>query len=476
MYIVPRRFARAVDPRLLELADVVPVDLGKRGSSVGGRSRRDRTVQSTSVSAGGESGGGVQAYKNRIRAGKTTPLGCGACVSPLVCVDRKEKTRCRAKLARAIARRPRSAEAILLQRLPLFTALLWCPRRVGRNAAQAKPTPAPSGWVSRSKPRNSTARPNAKLITRHFGMVVSEYQMKANVSRPPGKGEYGLVGGGRHRPRSPRPNGMRVRGHALVWHQSTPDWFLEGGDPAVVRTRLETYIHDVVSRYRGRVFAWDVVNEAVSDGEGTPIATTGGTGRPARTYLDWAFHAARRADPDCLLFLNDYGTERRAKLDRLLDVVADLIDRGVPVDGVGHQFHLARGQPIAGIHDALDAVADAGLVSHITELDVSVYNDPGSCYDDGKGCQPALADDDVAGFLAEQAHLYRVVFTAARDRPSVRAVLTWGLHDGQSWLNGFPVKRSNHPLLFDRSLEPKPALHALLGGDPATTRGAAAPE
>ena len=351
-----------------------------------------------------------------------------------------------------------------MKRLPLLTALLGA--LVAAAETPLKQTYADAFGVGVAVQAAQLDRAaERELITRHFGMVVSEYQMKANVLAPR-EGEYdwsaadAIVA-------FAEANGMRVRGHALVWHQSTPDWFLEGGDPAVVRTRLETYIHDVVSRYRGRVFAWDVVNEAVSDGEG-PYRDNPWYRATGKDYLDWAFHAARRADPDCLLFLNDYGTERRAKLDSLLDVVADLTDRGVPVDGVGHQFHLARGQPIAGIHDALDAVADAGLVSHITELDISAYNDPGSCYADGKGCQPELADDDVAGFLAEQAHLYRVVFTAARDRPSVRAVLTWGLHDGQSWLNGFPVRRSNHPLLFDRSLEPKPALHALLGGDPAT--------
>ena len=351
-----------------------------------------------------------------------------------------------------------------MKRLPLFTALLLA---LGASAeTPLKQTYADAFGVGVAVQAAQLDRAaESELITRHFGMVVSEYQMKANVLAPR-EGEYdwsaadAIVA-------FAEANDMRVRGHALVWHQSTPDWFLEGGDPAVIRTRLETYIRDVVSRYRGRVFAWDVVNEAVSDGEG-PYRDNAWYRATGKDYLDWAFHAARRADPDCLLFLNDYGTERRAKLDRLLDVVADLADRGVPVDGVGHQFHLARGQPIAGIHDALDAVADAGLVSHITELDISAYNDPGSCYADGKGCQPELADDDVAGFLAEQAHLYPVVFTAARDRPSVRAVLTWGLHDGQSWLNGFPVRRSNHPLLFDRSLEPKPALRALLGGDPAT--------
>lgn len=305
--------------------------------------------------------------------------------------------------------------------------------------------------------------PESRLITRHFGMVVAEYQMKANVIAPR-EGEYdwsasdAIVA-------FAEANGMRVRGHALVWHQSTPDWFLEGGDPAVIRSRLETYVRDVVGRYQGRVFAWDVVNEPVSDGEG-PYRDNAWYQAVGKDYIDWAFHAARKADPDCLLFLNDYGTERRAKLERVMGVVADLLERGVPVDGIGHQFHLGRGQTIDGIHAALDAVADAGLVSHITELDISAYNDPGSCYENRTACQAELADDEVPGFLARQAKLYRAVFDAARDRPNVRAVLTWGLHDGQSWLNNFPVpQRANHPLLFGRNLAPKPALRALLDAE-----------
>ncbi|MDE0420637.1 MAG: endo-1,4-beta-xylanase [Gammaproteobacteria bacterium] len=301
--------------------------------------------------------------------------------------------------------------------------------------------------------------PESRLITRHFGMVVAEYQMKANVIAPR-EGEYdwsaadAIVA-------FAEANGMRVRGHALLWHQSTPDWFLAGGDPAAIRARLETYVHDVVSRYRGRVFAWDVVNEPVGDGEG-PYRDNAWYRAVGKAYIDWAFHAAREADPDCLLFLNDYGTERKAKLERVMGVVADLLDRSVPVDGVGHQFHLGRRQTMDGIHEALDAVADAGLVSHITELDISAYNDPGSCFVNRTGCEPELLDDEIAGFLAEQADLYHAVFEAARIRPSVSAVLTWGLHDGQSWLNNFPLRRTNHPLLFDRSLKPKPALQGLV--------------
>ena len=351
-----------------------------------------------------------------------------------------------------------------MKRLPLFTALLGA---LGASAeTPLKQTYADAFGVGVAVQAAQLDRAaEGELIARHFGMVVSEYQMKANVLAPR-EGAYdwsaadAIVA-------FAEANGMRVRGHALVWHQSTPDWFLEGGDPAVIRTRLETYIRDVVTRYRGRIFAWDVVNEAAGDSDGTyrENAWYRATGKD---YIDWAFKAARQADPDCLLFLNDYGTERRAKLERVLAVVADLTDRGIPVDGVGHQFHLGRGQAITGIHEALDAVAEAGLVSHITELDVSAYNDPGSCYVNQTDCQPELAEAEVAGFLAEQANLYRAVFTVAQDRPSVHAVLTWGLHDGQSWLNNFPVRRSNHPLLFDRDLKPKPALQALV--DPAYER------
>ncbi len=297
----------------------------------------------------------------------------------------------------------------------------------------------------------------AKLVQRHFSMVVAEYQMKANVIAPR-EGEYdwraadAIV-------EYAEAHGMTVRGHALVWHESTPEWFLAGGDPQVVRERLETYIRAVVGRYRGRVFAWDVVNEAVgSDGLYRDNAWHRIAGAD---YVDWAFHAARAADPDCLLFLNDYGTERAGKLDRLMRVADKLRERGVPLDGIGHQFHIAHDQHLAGIETALDAVAAAGLANHITELDISAYKDPGSCFRDGTACEAALRDDEVAAFLDRQADVYRAVFQAASERPSVSAVLVWGLHDGQSWLNRFPAPRPNHPLLFDRDLRPKPAFWAL---------------
>ena len=302
----------------------------------------------------------------------------------------------------------------------------------------------------------------ADLLNRHFDMVVAEYEMKADQLAP-AQGEYrwdaadAIV-------EYAQAMGLQVRGHALLWHQTTPAWFLEGGDRNTIRERLETYVAAVVGRYRGRIFAWDVVNEVVAAGDGT-YRSSAWHRAVGPDYIAWAFRAARQADPECLLFINDYGTENAAKLDRLMTVVQALRDDGVPVDGVGHQFHLQRGASIDGVANALDTVAAAGLLNHVTELDISAYNDPGSCWADGSGCLPALTEDELPAFLSEQALLYRAVFNAARDRPSVEAVLTWGLHDGQSWLNSTPLPRINHPLLFDRNLASKPALYAVVDAD-----------
>lgn len=301
------------------------------------------------------------------------------------------------------------------------------------------------------------------LLGGHFDMVVAEYEMKADRLAPTEAGydwaaadaivDYAAA------------NGLQVRGHALVWHQSTPDWFFAGDDREAIRARLTRYVTDVVTRYRGRIFAWDVVNEVVAGDADGLWRGSDWYRAVGPDYVRWAFEAARQADPDCLLFLNDYGTERAAKLGRVMQVVETLRADGVPIDGVGHQFHLRRDQTAGGIERALDTVAAAGLVNHITELDVSAYDDPGTCWSDHAGCLPAMSEDDVPAFLRDQALVYRTVFDAAAARPSVAAVLVWGLHDGQSWLNQSPTARINHPLLFDRNRQPKSAFRALVDPD-----------
>jgi len=269
-------------------------------------------------------------------------------------------------------------------------------------------------------------------------------------------------------------NGMDVRGHTLVWHESTPDYFYEG-TPEEIRARLENYITTVVEHFKGRITTWDVVNEVVSTdifrGDGMGV----GPDRRSRwyeavgsaDYIDWAFHAARAADPDALLFINEYSTENAIKKPWLIEILQRLQDRNVPVDGVGHQFHLYLGSDPAELMQAIDDVDNQfmGLINHVTELDVDFYDDPGSCWDSMTNCNPDLGAVPPANMLATQAQLLRDVYSGLRQRSSVTSVTTWGVTDNESWLNNSPTVRYNYPLLFDREGEPKPAFWAVVDPD-----------
>jgi endo-1,4-beta-xylanase len=158
------------------------------------------------------------------------------------------------------------------------------------------------------------------------------------------------------------------------------------------------------------------------------------------------------------LMLNDYSTELPGKRANVIQIVQSLITQGVPIDGVGHQFHLQLGMSAADITAALNATQNLGVVldNHVTELDVSIYADPGTCYST-RTIPPCLADygaNPPQSVLSQQATLYRALFSAFR-RPDVTSITFWGFADSRTWLNSFPVNRTNRPLLFDTSLNPK---------------------
>jgi len=306
------------------------------------------------------------------------------------------------------------------------------------------------------------------ILADQFNSVTAEYQMKADIIAP-AEGSYDWLAADQIVDFA-EDNGLQVRGHALLWYRSTPDWMLSG-TPAEVRTKLQTYITDVVSRYRGRIYAWDVVNEVITDDDmaASPYrqsiwwAASGGNA----DYIDWAFEAARAADPDCKLYINDYNTELSAKRGRLINVVRDLLSRGIPVEGVGHQMHINLGTTASQVLEAIDAFDNEfmGLEQHVTELDISVYQDPGSCFSNMTGCQADYGATIPANVLNEQAELYRAVFNGFAERPSLNSVSLWGVSDGESWLNDWPVTRTNAPLLWDRDRNAKSALQAILDPD-----------
>jgi endo-1,4-beta-xylanase len=307
--------------------------------------------------------------------------------------------------------------------------------------------------------------PDAQILKDQFNSITAEYQMKPDIIAP-SEGTFdwtapdALVG-------FAEDNNMVVRGHALLWHLSTPDYFLQS-TPAQVRARLENYVTEVVSRYRGRVFAWDVVNEVITDDDSAsdPYRRSGwwdASGGNA-DYIDWAFNAARAADPDCLLFINEYSTRFSGKQGRYIEVIRDLVDRGIPVDGVGHQMHLNVDTNASDALGAIDAVDSEfmGLIQHITELDISLYADPGSCFENQTGCQADYGTNIPASVLTKQAKLYRALFAGFLQRASVTSVSTWGVSDAESWLNDVPITRTNAPLLWDRDRVAKSALQAIL--------------
>jgi endo-1,4-beta-xylanase len=238
---------------------------------------------------------------------------------------------------------------------------------------------------------------------------------------------------------------MQVRGHALVWHQMNPEWIdqadftrEEWGET------LRAHITAVVGYYKGRVRVWDVVNEAVGDGAHDLRKTVWLEG-VGPDYIDKAFAWAHAADPDALLFYNDYGAEGlNAKSDKVYELVKGMLDRGVPVHGVGLQMHL-------GIEDAPDPedvranmqrLGDLGLQVHITEMDVRLPDDP----------DPELYE--------KQAEVYRQMMAVCVDAPSCTAFVTWGFTDRHSWiLYSFPGE--GEALLFDAAYQPKLAYVAL---------------
>jgi endo-1,4-beta-xylanase len=335
---------------------------------------------------------------------------------------------------------------------------------------------------------SATTGSQATLLRRHFSSITAENAMKPDTIWPNAPGTSGPTA----QPAAAAnfgpadvlvtfatTNGMQVRGHTLLWHQTAPDWFFAGDTGqvanyrATVQQRLRDYIFAVIAHYPD-VYAWDVVNEVASDtpNASNPYRTTSPWyqayavgGNDGREYVRDAFlfagqarTAANRTSADMKLMLNDYNTEIPGKRANVIAILRDVINAGIPIDGVGHQFHLQLGTDVAQVTAAFQAVESVSstLVNHVTELDVSIYADPGSCFS-SRTIPPCLADlgaNPPQQVLSDQATLYRALFDAF-DRPSVTSVTTWGLADNHTWLNTFPVARTNRPLLFDTALNPK---------------------
>lgn len=311
------------------------------------------------------------------------------------------------------------------------------------------------------------------LIKTQFNVLTPENAMKW-ASLHPSPGEYDFRESDRLVDFAAR-NRLEVVGHTLVWHEQTPAWVFKDEKGAALSreallARLSEHIATVVGRYKGRVRGWDVVNEALND-DGT-LRDSPWRRIIGDDYIEKAFAFAHEADPVAELYYNDFRLEHPPKREGAVDLMRKLQKAGAKLHGVGIQEHVNLVWPTLDELDAsIAAFGKLGLRVMITELDVDVL--PGTKgWGDADIRRREAADpafNPYAGGLPPEmqrtlarryADLFRVYL---KNRDTVDRVTFWGLNDGGSWLNGWPIRgRVNHPLLFDRENRPKPALQAVL--------------
>ena len=301
------------------------------------------------------------------------------------------------------------------------------------------------------------AEPNyATTLAREFNMVEPEDALKWEVLRPdPQSFDFSQADqivdfAARHN--------MKVRGHTLVWHRQIPAWLVANHYSTEELSRLlETHIKTVVGHYRGKIFAWDVANEAFDEGKnaGAPRNTIwfdqpgiGFAGRFA-SYLAQCFRWAHEADPGALLFYNEAEAEEvNPKSDAIYATVRAFRREGVPIDGVGLQMHISNLQAdIASISRNIARFIALGIQVQITEMDVSLPVD----------AEGNASSED----LLRQAEIYRKIADACVSHPGCTAIQTWGLTDKYSWIGSHSRHTQGAALLFDRNYHPKPAYEAL---------------
>ncbi len=241
-------------------------------------------------------------------------------------------------------------------------------------------------------------------------------------------------------------NDMEIHGHTLVWHQQQPDWLLNGN---YTRQEMIDILYDhidtVIGRYQEQIQVWDVVNEAISD-NGVGLRPTLWSTGIGEDYIDLAFQRTRLADPTAVLIYNDYGNHGLGgKSDAVYNLVADMVSRNIPIDGVGFQMHVSVNNPpnITALTSNMARYAALGLDVYITELDVRIP-------------EPVTGSD-----LENQAAIYQSVLQACLDAPNCNHFTMWGFTDEYSWVpNRYPGYGA--ALIFDENYLAKPAYHALI--------------
>jgi endo-1,4-beta-xylanase len=315
--------------------------------------------------------------------------------------------------------------------------------------------------------------PEAALIRRQFNSITPENALKWGEIHPePNRynfrsaDDYVAFG---------VKNKMAIIGHNLIWHNQTPRWVFEDakGQPVdrdTLLQRMREHILTVVGRYKGKIQGWDVVNEAVDD-DGS-LRKSGWFNILGEDYLVKAFQFAHEADPAAQLYYNEYSMENTAKGRGVLALIKKLQAAGVPVAAVGMQGHYSLTWPaIKDVDWTIDQLARLGVKVMITELDVDVLPSPWKSVsaEVSKTFQARPEMNPYTNGLPDSvqqalARRYADLFAEfVKHRSQITRVTFWGVTDGDSWLNNWPIGgRASYPLLFDRQGRPKPAFESVI--------------
>jgi endo-1,4-beta-xylanase len=304
------------------------------------------------------------------------------------------------------------------------------------------------------------------LLKKHFSSLTAENDMKpARTINAPGA--YSFEAGDKIIEFA-EENEMLVRGHVLVWHQQTPEWFFRDSSGTFLTKeklleRQKAYINDVLQHYRGKIYAWDVVNEAISDKKGEFYREDTHWFRICgEEFIENAFITAREADPEIKLFYNDYNLIDPDKAQKVFEMAKEFLERGIPIDGIGMQGHWTLEDVNAEkLAKSIDLFASLGLEVQITELDISIYPFYHNRHKDSLQQNIIEFTEDLE---TRQAEKYGEVFKVLREKSDkVTNVTFWGVADNKTWLSHYFVEgRTDYPLLFDINYEPKKAFEELM--------------
>lgn len=313
-----------------------------------------------------------------------------------------------------------------------------------------------------------------KVVKKHFNAIVAENCMKSEVLQPE-EGRYDFRQADEF-VKFGEDNGMTVTGHCLIWHSQCPRWFLVDKDgknvsAEVLKQRMKEHITTVVSRYKGRILGWDVVNEAIMED---------GSYRKSKFYeilgeefIPLAFQYAHEADPDAELYYNDYNMHEPGKRATVVKLVNDLKKRGLRIDAVGMQGHVGMDYPdLLEFEASMEAYAATGAKVMITEFDMSALptisrsaNVADRVDFEKKTLNPYPngLPDSVSVEWNARMETFMNLFIKHADY--VTRVTAWGVSDRDSWKNNFPMRgRTDYPLFFDREYRPKPFVRKLIDG------------